>query len=97
MVNNGRYPDWFQSSHQQMTEPYPDVQIEALASLLNHLVEQLPGLEQVTGHEDLDTAVLPSEDKPHTTIRRKLDPGPRFPWSAFMHKIPLNRLTAEDI
>ena len=97
LVNNGRYPDWFHSSHQQMTEPYPDVQIEALASLLNHLVEQLPGLEQITGHEDLDTAVLPSEDKPHTMIRRKLDPGPCFPWSEFMHKIPLNRLIAEDI
>ena len=97
LVNSGRYPDWFHSSHQQMTETYPDVQIAALASLLNHLVEQLPGLEQVTGHEDLDTAVLPSEDKPHTMIRRKLDPGPCFPWSEFMHKIPLNRLTVEDL
>jgi len=97
LVNNGRYPDWFKSSHQQMTETYPDVQIEALARLLNHLVEQLPGLEHVTGHEDLDTAVLPSEDKPHTMIRRKLDPGPCFPWSVFMNKIPLKRLTAENL
>lgn len=97
LVNNGRYPDWFHSSHQQMTEPYSGVQIEALASLLIHLVEQLPCLEQVTGHEDLDTAVLPSEDKPHIMIRRKLDPGPCFPWSEFMNKIPLNRLTTEDL
>ena len=97
LVNNGRYPDWFQSSHQQMTEPYPDVQIEALGGLLNHLAEQLPGLKQIAGHEDLDTAMLPSEDKPDIMIRRKLDPGPCFPWSEFMHKIPLNRLTAEDL
>ena len=44
LVNNGRYPDWYQSSHQQMTERYPDTQIEALVSLIAYLVAQLPGL-----------------------------------------------------
>ena len=97
LINKGRYPDWFQSSGQQMTEPYPTVQIKALAALLNHLVEQLPGLTGIARHEDLDTGMLPAEDKPDTMIRRKLDPGPCFPWSEFMNKISLNRLTAEDV
>ena len=97
LVNNGRYPDWFQSSHQHMTETYPDVQIESLADLLNHLVEQTPGLAGIAGHEDLDTAMLPSEDKPGIMIRRKLDPGPRFPWQALMDKILLTRVTAKDL
>lgn len=97
LVNNGRYPDWFQSSHQQMTEAYPGVQIEALASLLNHLADQLPGLERIAGHEDLDTTMLPSEDKPDIMVRRKIDPGPRFPWQALMDKISLIRVTAKDL
>ncbi len=97
LVNNGRYPDWFQSTHQQMAEPYPQAQIDALATLLNHLTTQLPGLEDIAGHEDLDTAMLPSEDKPDVMIRRKLDPGPHFPWPEIMNKISLNRLTAQNL
>jgi len=97
LINNGRYPDWFHSQHQQMKEPYPGAQIEALAALLNYLSAQLPGLEDIAGHEDLDIEMLPSEDKPDTMIRRKLDPGPLFPWSEIMNKITLNRLAARDL
>lgn len=97
LINNGRYPDWFHSARQQMTEPYPGAQIEALATLLNQLTTQLPGLEDIAGHQDLDTAMLPSEDKPDIMIKRKLDPGPHFPWSELMNKISLNRLTAENL
>ena len=97
LVNNGRYPDWYRSGHQQMTEPYPDTQIEALISLTDYLVAQLPGLESVTGHEDLDTATLPSEDQPDIMIRRKLDPGVHFPWAGFLEKILLPRLKTEDL
>ncbi len=97
LVNIGRYPDWYQSGHQQMTEPYPEAQIEALASLLNHLAAQLSGLQGVSGHEDLDTGMQPSEDKPTIMIRRKLDPGPRFPWSGLLDEILLPRLTARDL
>ncbi len=97
LVNNGRYPDWFKSGNQQMKEPYPDGQIEALAGLLNQLVEQLPGLEGVAGHEDLDAGMQPSDDKPDLMIRRKLDPGPQFPWPALMDRISLKRLTAKDL
>ena len=92
LVNNGRYPDWFKSSHQQMTETYPKVQIEALSTLLNHLAKQLPGLKNITGHSDLDTGTLPSEDRPEIEIRRKIDPGPHFPWSVIMDAISLKRI-----
>jgi N-acetylmuramoyl-L-alanine amidase len=97
LVNNGRYPDWFHSGHQQMSEPYSGAQIEALASLLNHLKKQLPGLENVTGHADLDSGMLASEDNPEIMIRRKLDPGPCFPWPLLMDLISLKRLTVNDL
>ena len=97
LINNGRYPDWFLTGHQQMSEPYPDPQIEALATLLNHLQAELPALGTVTGHQDLDAAMIPSEDKPDTLIRRKLDPGPQFPWSGIMKQISLQRLMAKDL
>lgn len=94
LVNNGRYPNWFQSGHQLMSEPYPALQIKALVSLLNHLRCEIPGLKHVAGHEDLDTGMIPSEDKPDIKIRRKLDPGVLFPWSGLLKQIPLHRLMA---
>jgi len=97
LVNNGRYPDWFKSSHQRMSEPYPHQQIEALVTLLNHLAAELPGLDSITGHEDLDTDLLPSEDDSDILIRRKLDPGPLFPWPVIMDQIPLKRLTNKNL
>jgi N-acetylmuramoyl-L-alanine amidase len=97
LINYGRYPDWFHSGHQQMTEPYPEAQITALVALLNHLVTQFPGLIEISGHEDLDTDMLVSEDKPDSLIRRKTDPGPLFPWPLLMDKVSLNRLTGKDL
>ncbi|HEY5775773.1 MAG TPA: N-acetylmuramoyl-L-alanine amidase [Xanthomonadales bacterium] len=97
LINTGRYPDWFHAGHQQMSEAYPEPQIEALTALVNHLHMQLAGLKKVAGHEDLDTAMIASEDKPDLLIRRKVDPGPLFPWSSLMNKIPLHRVTAEDL
>lgn len=92
LVNLGRYPNWFYSTHQQMTEPYPERQIGALTDLLNHLAAQLSGLHDIAGHEDLDTGSIPAEDRPEVMIRRKLDPGPCFPWPGIMDRISLNRL-----
>ena len=96
LVNTGRYPDWFISGHQQVTEPYADIQIEALVTLLNQLEEELPALESISGHSDLDIDMLPSEDQPEIKIRRKIDPGPLFPWSVIMDDISLNRKKTED-
>ena len=92
LVNNGRYPDWFHTQHQEMSEPYPEQQIEALTALLHHLQLLLPGLEKVAGHEDLDTGMIASEDRPELMIRRKLDPGILFPWSVLMDEVSLQRV-----
>jgi len=96
LINNGRYPDWFHCECQDMSEPYPEQQIEALVKLVNQLCEQYPGLVSVAGHADLDFSMIPSEDAPGTMIRRKLDPGPLFPWAAFSKKIPLRRYKIES-
>ena len=96
LVYNGRYPNWFHSGHQQMKEEYPGAQIKALCDLLEHLVTLLPGLEEITGHENLDTDMLSSKDSAEIMIRRKLDPGPCFPWQTILDNTPLKQRTAKD-
>jgi len=97
LVNNGRYPNWFHSDQQLMTEAYPDTQISALIDLLNHLAALLPELSSISGHEDLDTDKVPAEDDASIMIRRKLDPGILFPWTAVMDQIPLKRLSNKNL
>ena len=92
LVNLGRYPHWWDSRHQQMAEPYTDAQIAALGALLAQLRAAFPNLRQIAGHEDLDTALMPASDDPARQIRRKLDPGPRFPWAAIVPACGLQRL-----
>lgn len=92
LVNLGRYPDWFKSDHQQVSEPYSVIQIEALLTLLEYLERRIPYLESITGHSDLDTDMLPSQDRPEIEIRRKIDPGPHFPWPVIMDTVSLNRI-----
>ncbi len=91
LVNRGRYPHWFSAEHQQMGEPYPLPQIQALMALLNSLAVKLPGLEQLAGHEDLDTGLVEADDEPGLMIRRKLDPGPLFPWQEILAGTTLKR------
>jgi N-acetylmuramoyl-L-alanine amidase len=81
LVNTGRYPDWFHSDRQVMTEPYPAEQIDALRALLDDLTLHFPSLRHIAGHEDLDTAMVPASDDPHREVPRKRDPGPQFPWA----------------
>ena len=81
LVNRGRWPQWLDSRHQAMTEAYPDAQIDALIALLAWLRQQLPSLERIAGHEDLDTGQVPASDDPAQRVQRKRDPGPLFPWS----------------
>lgn len=92
LVNNGRYPNWFYANHQQMKEEYPQTQIQALITLLKQLAVQLPTLKEIAGHADLDTGMLPSRDQTEIMIRRKLDPGPCFPWQEIMDNTSLKRL-----
>jgi N-acetylmuramoyl-L-alanine amidase len=80
LVNAGRWPDWYDSRRQDAGEPYPDAQIQALIRLIALLQRQLPTVRRVAGHEDLDHGEVPASDNPERRVRRKLDPGPRFPW-----------------
>ena len=48
-------------------------------------------------YEDLDIDMLPSEDKPEIMIRRKLDPGPCFPWQTILDNTLLKRQASRDI
>ncbi len=91
LVNIGRYPDWFDSRRQAMTEAYSDVQIDALLALLTRLRATLPNLRRIAGHEDLDTATVPASDDATRTVQRKLDPGPMFPWQPVMAACGLER------
>ena len=89
LVNTGRYPDWLDSRRQAMDEPYTDVQIEALIALLNELRTRIPSLAQIAGHEDIDTDEVAATDEPSILVRRKRDPGPKFPWQRILDAVPL--------
>ncbi|MEO8777775.1 MAG: N-acetylmuramoyl-L-alanine amidase [Rhodanobacter sp.] len=91
LVNLGRYPAWLDSRHQQMTEPYPELQIKALHQLLAQLRREFPNLREIAGHEQLDTDRVPASDAPAQLVRRKLDPGPQFPWNDVLHASGLVR------
>lgn len=81
LVNLGRYPDWLHSARQQMTEVYPAEQIKALLSLIADLRITLPGLRWIAGHAELDQELVAASDDASKQVRRKMDPGPCFPWA----------------
>jgi N-acetylmuramoyl-L-alanine amidase len=81
LANRGRWPDWLDSRHQIMEEPYTEAQIERLLALLAQLRADHANLRWIAGHEDLDTAEVPASDDAARVVRRKRDPGPLFPWS----------------
>lgn len=91
LVNRGRWPNWLDSRHQVMAEPYSARQIDALLELLTALRTALPHLHWIAGHADLDTERVAATDDPTLTVRRKLDPGPRFPWPRIQACCPLER------
>jgi len=92
IVNRGRYPDWHDSRRQEMSEPYTSAQIHSLIALLASLKRDLPNLQFIAGHEDLDTATIPASDDPSKQVFRKRDPGPMFPWAELLAETTLQRL-----
>lgn len=97
LINLGRFPDWFDSRRQQMTEPYPQAQIDSLLWLLRELNRGLPALRWIVGHATLDTSQVPASDDPQSRVCRKLDPGPMFPWSALLADISLQYLQGNSL
>lgn len=92
LVNTGRYPDWFDSRHQAMDEPYTEAQVDTLCALLQSLRRELPQLRFIAGHEDLDIAQVPASDDGGRQVWRKRDPGPLFPWERVLAACGLQRL-----
>ena len=90
LVNLGRYPHWLNSDSQKMTEPYPQLQVYSLISLLGFLCAAHPQLQWITGHDLLDTDMVPASDKPTERVYRKRDPGPLFPWDEVLRAVRLS-------
>jgi N-acetylmuramoyl-L-alanine amidase len=89
LVNLGRYPNWLHSETQEMTEPYPQVQVESLISLLHLLSAAHSSLQWISGHDLLDTKMVPASDNPSEWVYRKRDPGPLFPWDEVLDTLRL--------
>jgi len=89
LVHRGRWPDWYASDAQHWRDPYPPAQINALVALLRALNTRLPALATITGHDRLDTGRIAASDDPTVRIRRKLDPGPTFPWPDVLGRVDL--------
>lgn len=97
LVNTGRYPDWYHSGRQEMSEAYPAAQIAALVALLRDLSQRFPSLHWIAGHDTLDRGRVVASDNPAVLIRRKLDPGPLFPWEELLREVPLEFLHAGGV
>lgn len=92
LVHLGRYPQWLATDQQSWTEPYPDEQITALVSLLKILKQALPQLHHIAGHDELDTTYTEASDDSAQQVRRKMDPGPTFPWTKVLAESGLTPL-----
>ena len=92
LVNTGRYPDWFDSRHQDWPEAASEDQILALIQLLNRLTDTLPSLEIHRRPRSTRPAPDPRQrDDPNILVQRKLDPGPRLfypPSTGFLSTTP---------
>ena len=86
IVNTGRYPNWFLSTNQIPTEEYTREQIKSVVELCFYLKKRYPWISKLNRHSDLDLEKIEAEDNPNILIRRKIDPGPLFPWKEVLSK-----------
>ena len=92
LVNLGRYPHWLDSRHQRWQEEITPEQLQALLALLAALRVELPALQFIAGHDALDTSWVSASDDDTRQVRRKLDPGPGFPWDRVIENSGLRRI-----
>lgn len=90
LINLGRFPNWLDSAHQNWQEAATPAQIAALIELLKQLQMHLPTLVRIAGHDQLDLRFVPASDEPGRQVRRKLDPGPDFPWDTVVEATGLS-------
>lgn len=66
-------------------DPFPEAQIASLVSLLREIRTRHPALDRdgVKRHSDLDLGRLPCDP----TRRRKVDPGPAFPFERVLERV----------
>jgi len=80
LINSGRYPDHFNSHQQEPGEIFPESQVSALKIVLTALRKMCPSLAELVRHSDIDQEMVPSSDDVNRKVRRRIDPGPKFPW-----------------
>ena len=98
LVNRGRFPNWLDRASQGWHEPYSEAQLGALEDLLNQLRLTLPALHYITGHDQLDVTMVQATDDTGQghQVRRKVDPGPLFPWSRVLDTTQLHFIGEDD-
>lgn len=80
LVNRGRHPDHFAATAQDPSEPFPPAQVASLETLLRRLRHDVPSLTTLVRHSDLDRRLVRASDDASRQVRRRIDPGPLFPW-----------------
>ena len=89
LLNDGRYPSWYEIASQKVDDPYTPEQLKSLEMLVEKLKLQYPTIKYLARHSDLDKRKIKSSDHPKKMIQRKIDPGPLFPYSTFSKKVDL--------
>jgi N-acetylmuramoyl-L-alanine amidase len=84
IVNRGRFPRHFHSAAQHPTEQYSPPQLDSLRALLRYARTRLPRHVTLTRHSDVDQRLVPACDDPGLLVRRRIDPGPQFPWQQLL-------------